>query len=70
MKELNVALVRADWSDMSPAIGKDLARFNRSNIPVNLVYPQDSMKPPIILPELLTQKSVLAALKKATRIQN
>lgn len=44
---------------------KDLARAERSNIPVNLVYPADyPARPAILLEELISPAQALEALAK------
>jgi thiol:disulfide interchange protein DsbD len=61
VRMLNVALLKADWTNSDPAITRELARWNRSAVPFDLVYlPGESQ--PRILPELLTPSIVLEAL--------
>jgi thiol:disulfide interchange protein DsbD len=61
MRMLNVALLKADWTNSDPAITKELARWNRSAVPFNLVYLPGEPEPHP-LPELLTPGIVLDAL--------
>jgi thiol:disulfide interchange protein DsbD len=58
----NVLLLKADWTSKDPAITAELARWNRSAVPFNLVY--HGAAEPVILPELLTPGRVLEALVK------
>jgi len=59
LKKKNVVLLRGDWTNRDPKITAELARWNRSAVPFNLVYAPG--KPdPVVLPELLTPDRVLA----------
>jgi thiol:disulfide interchange protein DsbD len=48
-----VRLIRADWTDRDESIARFLAKFDRSGVPLYLLYPA-GQKEPIILPELLS----------------
>lgn len=65
---MNVLLLSADITDdtteSTQTIKADLARANRSIIPVNLVYPADPDEPAIILEELVTPEDALQALDR------
>jgi thiol:disulfide interchange protein/DsbC/DsbD-like thiol-disulfide interchange protein len=62
----NVLLLRADWTNRDSAITAELARWNRSAVPFNLIYAPG--KPDaVILPELLTPGTVLDKLAEAAR---
>ena len=64
LKKKNVVLLRGDWTNRDPAITAELARWNRSAVPFNLIYAPG--KPdPVILPELLTPDRVLASFSSA-----
>ncbi|HNQ21716.1 MAG TPA: protein-disulfide reductase DsbD family protein [Phycisphaerae bacterium] len=65
MQELGVVPIEADWTNQGPAIAADLARFNRSGVPLNLIYPAGRPQDVIALPVLLTKSIVLEALEKA-----
>ncbi|MDA7597638.1 hypothetical protein N8813_01795 [bacterium] len=65
MKELNVVLIKADATKPSEAIDYDLFRFNRSNLPVNVIVPADPDQPLIMMPELISPKQALKALEIA-----
>ncbi|MGH7956042.1 MAG: thioredoxin family protein, partial [Opitutaceae bacterium] len=62
--EKKIAALRADWTKQDPRITAELARYNRSAVPFNVIWVpgQDA---PVILPELLTAGTVLDALKNA-----
>lgn len=58
-----VVALKADWTNRDSAITEELARWNRSAVPFNLVYlPREAA--PTVLPELLTPSIVLAAFEK------
>ena len=60
----SVVLLKADWTSRDPKITAELARWNRSAVPFNLIYAPG--KPdPVVLPELLTPDRMLAALAQA-----
>lgn len=65
VKQYNVALVKADWTNQDPEISAALAEFNRSGVPLYLMYSADPAKPAEVLPQLLTQDMVIAAIKRA-----
>jgi thiol:disulfide interchange protein DsbD len=58
-----IATVRADWTNKDPRITAELAKYNRSAVPFNLIwFPGNDQ--PVILPELLTPGTVLDAIEK------
>lgn len=63
LAQKNVALVRADWTKRDPEITQALARYNRSGVPLNLLFfPGKDM--PEILPAILTPGLVAQELAK------
>jgi thiol:disulfide interchange protein DsbD len=62
LSELKAVTLRGDWTNRDPAITTELARWQRSAVPFNLVYKPGSPSP-IALPEVLTPGIVLDALK-------
>ena len=61
-----VAALRGDWTNRDPKITAELQRFNRAAVPMDLVY-LPGRADPILLPEVLTPGTVLAALKTADK---
>ncbi len=59
--EKNVALVRADWTNRDPEITNALASHGRSGVPVYVLYGGNGAEPEL-LPEVLTEATVLDAL--------
>ena len=58
-----IATLKGDWTNQDPQITAELARYQRSAVPFNLIW-LPGHDDPVILPELLTPGTVLAALKK------
>jgi suppressor for copper-sensitivity B len=59
-----IIAMKADWTKPDPAISAYLKSFGRYGIPFNVVY-GPSMPRGVLLPEILTESSVLAAFEKA-----
>ncbi len=57
-----VATLRADWTNRDPKITAELAAYNRSAVPFNVVW-RPGKDAPVILPEILTAGIVLDAVK-------
>lgn len=65
LEELGVELVKVDMTGKEAVYNNDLARADRSSIPVNLVYPADyPNRPAILLEELISPSQALEALAK------
>ncbi len=58
-----IASLRADWTLKDPRITAELAAYNRSAVPFNVIW-KPGKDTPEILPEILTPSIVLDALKK------
>lgn len=61
-KDLEVTLVKADWTKKDPVITKALAEYGRAGVPLYVLYPGQDAKPQI-LPEVLLPSTVLEALE-------
>ena len=61
--ENRIATLRADWTNKDPRITAELARYQRSAVPFNVIW-RPGRDQPEILPELLTPGIVLEALRK------
>jgi thiol:disulfide interchange protein DsbD len=57
-----VVRMRADWTNGDPRITQALAEFGRNGVPLYVLY--DTTGEPTVLPEILTEGVVLAALDK------
>ena len=63
LRDSGLALVRADWTRRDPDITRALAVLGRKGVPVYAIYQPG--RDPVLLPEILTRDTVLAALKTA-----
>lgn len=61
----NVILLVADWTNRNAKIARALAKFGRSGVPLNVVYPADLSRKPIVLPTILTPQAIDEAIDKA-----
>lgn len=66
-KKNNILFLTADWTNGEEDITKLLKQFGRAGVPAYVIYPAGSPDHPIVLPELLTQQSVLDGLNEATK---
>jgi thiol:disulfide interchange protein DsbD len=64
LRRQGVVLLKADWTSRDPQITEALASFNRSAVPMDLIYAPGRAEP-ILLPELLTPEIVSRALLQA-----
>lgn len=69
LKKKDVVLLRGDWTNRDPKITAELARWNRSAVPFNLIYAPGKTEP-VVLPELLTPGTVLEAFASVSRSEN
>lgn len=64
-RDRHIVALKADWTNADPRITEELAKWGRSAVPFNLVYPAGAgAKKPIEMPELLTAQIVLDAFQK------
>ncbi len=75
LKQLKAVALLADYTRYPPKITEELARFDRTGVPLVLVYPSDPSKPPIVLSEPLPYPApyaptLLEALDRAAREPN
>jgi thiol:disulfide interchange protein DsbD len=63
-KAQNAVYLKADWTNRDPVIAKALADFDRVGVPLYVIYPKNGGAP-VILPQLLTEGLVIAAIEKA-----
>jgi thiol:disulfide interchange protein len=57
-----IVRMKADWTNRDERITKALAQFGRNGVPLYVLY--DTLGRPTVLPEILTEGTVLAALDK------
>ncbi|MEX0963486.1 MAG: protein-disulfide reductase DsbD domain-containing protein [Pseudohongiellaceae bacterium] len=57
----DITYMKGDWTNEDPEITEILEQFNRPSVPLYVLYPGDSSKEPIILPQILTPGMVVEA---------
>ena len=62
-------LLQADWTNPSNEVAKFLAMHERFGIPFDIIF-SPQLETPIILPEILTSKRLLSAIKEASVLQS
>jgi thiol:disulfide interchange protein len=62
----NVVYMVADWTNQDADIADLLKKHGRNGIPLYLMYAADTATAPLILPQLLTKKSMLEALESVS----
>jgi thiol:disulfide interchange protein DsbD len=63
LKAKKVLPLKADWTNGDPAITAVLKKFGRAGVPVYILYPGGEAEP-ILLPEILTQATLLDQLNR------
>jgi len=63
--ELGVTVLEGDWTQRNAAIAAELARFGKAGVPMYLVYDPRKPDAPALLPELLTPRIVIDAVRAA-----
>lgn len=61
----DIAMLQGDWTNADPIITELLEQFGRSGVPLYIMYPASSSKPPVVLPQILTKEIVLKAMEEA-----
>ncbi len=62
LKEKGVIYLKGDWTNNDPAITEVLKQYATSGVPLYLMFPADNSKPAEVLPQILSESTVLAAL--------
>jgi thiol:disulfide interchange protein DsbD len=66
LRQIGAVALVGDYTREDPAIGRQLRQYDRSGVPLVLVYSKDPAKPPQVLPPILTPSIVLNALRQAS----
>lgn len=61
-RDHKIATLRGDWTNRDPQITAELAKYQRSAVPFNVIW-KPGQNDPVILPALLTPSVVLDAVK-------
>jgi thiol:disulfide interchange protein DsbD len=62
--DYNITYLEADWTRYDPSISALLEQYQRTGIPLYLLYPADNTLPAEVLPQLLTPKIMLQSLER------
>ena len=62
-RELDVALLKADWTDRNDEVAAEIARHGRAGVPLYVLYAPGAAQP-VLLPEVLTPALVRGALER------
>jgi len=62
-QENNIVMLQGDWTRQDPEISKLLAKYGRNGVPLYLMYPADNTLDAKVLPQILSENIVLAAMK-------
>lgn len=65
-RRTRAVFLEADWTNRNDTIARALAEHGRSGVPLYLVYGREGE--PVILPQLLTEAAVVAALERAKAV--
>ncbi len=63
--EMDMALIKADWTNRNPEITALLQAFGRSGVPLYVILPGGRADRPIVLPEVITTGLVVEKLEEA-----
>lgn len=63
LQQAGITYMVGDWTHYDEAITALIERYQRNGIPLYLLYPSDSAKEAVILPQLLNKRIVLNAIK-------
>jgi thiol:disulfide interchange protein DsbD len=63
MADREITYMKGDWTNEDPEITAILERFNRPSVPLYVLYPGDTSKEPVILPQILTPGIVAEAFE-------
>ncbi|MYM63280.1 protein-disulfide reductase DsbD [Pseudomaricurvus sp. HS19] len=63
-RDAGIVRLKGDWTNYNPEITGLLAQFDRSGVPLYLLYNGAPGSPPLILPQILREKTVLEAINQ------
>ena len=66
--DLDVALVKADWTNRNAEITQLLRAFGRSGVPLYVIFPAGRPDHPLVLPEVITAELVMEKLDEAASL--
>jgi thiol:disulfide interchange protein DsbD len=63
IQQKNITYLKGDWTNRDPEITKLLQQFDRSGVPLYLYFPAGKDSSVVVLPQVLTQSTVIEALR-------
>jgi thiol:disulfide interchange protein DsbD len=63
LSDNDITYMKGDWTNEDPEITAVLEHFNRPSVPLYVLYPGDSSKEPVILPQILTPGILVRAFE-------
>lgn len=63
LHEKNIAYLVGDWTNRDPDITQFLQQYKRSGVPLYVYYPAGTDSKPVVLPQVLTESTVLETLR-------
>ena len=61
----DIVTLRAEWTDESPEIDRQLEKHGSISIPLTVIYPAQQPDKPIVLRDLYTKSTLLRSLQQA-----
>jgi len=65
-----IVTLKGDWTNYNADITQLLNEYGRSGVPLYLMFPANAFSRAQVLPQLLTQESLIKAMKKAVSVEN
>jgi len=69
VRRSGIVTIKADWTNRNPEITRLLRKFDRSGVPLYVLFPAGRPDEPIVLPEVITPALVIEAIQKAAPVQ-
>ena len=64
-EQLNVQMIKADWTNRNAEITALLSSFGRSGVPLYVLFPAGRPDRPIVFPEIITVGLLMEKLEEA-----
>jgi len=64
VKQLDVVIMRADWTNQGPNITAALADYGRNSVPLYVLHQAGEKSSPTILPQILTPQILVDELDR------
>jgi thiol:disulfide interchange protein/DsbC/DsbD-like thiol-disulfide interchange protein len=70
LQERDVAYLTGDWTSQDDRITRTLQSFGRAGVPLYLLYPADTTRDAVVLPQILTEAIVVRHIAELPRPQS